>query len=464
MHGGRLEMRPSACTTMHRSAAAALIVACGLLAVVRGEEGAAAAPGDLIPTTVAGFAGYTAYSDVDQHARVDRDIRSLEKAGDDWDAAKTIYEEGLHSTKSSGEKRTLKSFSTKWASTAVASEQSEPLVRLSHEFWGRGDYADAHILAALDGRDLEGYGMYGSGKLAKQAAARKQMVKKVVKFSAVWLYALHEVESAVAKYKDESLGDARFGADGAAHALDEGWVFYAGSLEHGSQEDGEADDSGMGYAPYVLAEKRAPAFKTDGYVLGNGGTSRVNLELLYQFTAMQRLLRTAGNEAQVEQSLKCIRAQFKIPVIQACLLYSHKASSPDLTDDDSLAKIKAEAWAFCSQALPLLHEVDPASAAAVKKTVMLDASDARPDWAIVRDAFSGENVNGMGLKCSDVGALDDGVYQCRDTASLLSQNSYADSAVCGSVRMPNNPSSAAGTASSWIVVGLAAVLSVLGTH
>jgi len=215
---------------------------------------------------------------------------------------------------------------------------------------------------------------------------------------------------------------------------------------------------------YVLAEKRAPAFKTDGYVLGNGGTSRVNLELLYQFTAMQRLLRTAGNEAQVEQSLKCIRAQFKIPVIQACLLYSHKASSPDLTDDDSLAKIKAEAWAFCSQALPLLHEVDPASAAAVKKTVMLDASDARPDWAIVRDAFSGENVNGMGLKCSDVGALDDGVYQCRDTASLLSQNSYADSAVCGSVRMPNNPSSAAGTASSWIVVGLAAVLSVLGTH
>jgi len=451
-----------------RGLAVALLLAC-CLCCARAEEAAGAlAPGDIVPTTVAGYAGYVANSNVEQHSRIDLDIRAVLKAGSDWEEAKKVYEEGEYSVKGDGSKRTLKSFSTKWIADS-ASEQGEPLVRLAHEYWGRGDYADAHIMAALEGRDLEGYGMYASGKLASTADARKQIVEKVLQFSSVWLYALHEVESAYKKYQDESLGEARFGFDGAAHALNEGWVFYVGSLEDGSQESGEADDDGKGYGPYILAEKRAPDFQTGGYVSTNGGTSRVNLELMYQFTAMKRYLATPGNTEVIGDILKCIRAQFKVPAIQGCLLYTYKASSPDLTTADTLAKIKAEAWAFCANVLPHLHEVDKEAAVAVKKQVMLDSSDARPDWSAVKNAFTGANINKMGVSCSDIGSLKPSDYGdaypgCKDEGKLVSTNQYADSEVCGTIRMPDNPSSAAGSRSSWIMLAFVCVGTLLATH
>jgi hypothetical protein len=31
---------------------------------------------------------------------------------------------------------------------------------VGHKFWGRWDYADAHVTAALDGADLEPFGRY----------------------------------------------------------------------------------------------------------------------------------------------------------------------------------------------------------------------------------------------------------------------------------------------------------------
>ena len=62
------------------------------------------------------------------------------------------------------------------------------------------------------------------------------------------LYALHEIEAAVVMYKAVVKYKA---STSATKALDEWWVFYAGSLEDGT-------NSGAG--PYILPEKRSKFF------------------------------------------------------------------------------------------------------------------------------------------------------------------------------------------------------------
>ena len=350
-------------------------------------------------------------SDVSSHAKIDLDIKEITDAGSDWGMAAKIYSEGKNSVKSSGEKRTLKGFSASYA-VEGSSMQDEPMAKLVNAFWGRFDYADKVVSAALgncadakpedacpgtDDQPPAGFpslGNFGTGKLAKVDDVRKQLIKKGVAYASTWMYALHELEVALAKYK---AGDYDV-ATGAPYYLDEAWVFYAGSEESGSV---------TGYGPYTAGENFGKLFGTYGYEMGTGGRSYVNKELLYQFTAMQRLLQKAGNDKALEDIAKCIRSQFMVPLIQGCLSYTFKASSVDLVPEDNVPKYKAEAWAFCITALPFLHDVDPESAKAVEATTTINA-DQRPDWQVVKKAFSGSNLNKMGILCDDVGFLGGG--------------------------------------------------------
>jgi hypothetical protein len=233
---------------------------------------------------------------------------------------------------------------------------------------------------------------------------------------------------------------------------------------------------------------------------------------------MQRYLATAGNEKEVDNIAKCLRAQWKVPSIQACVLYSWRASNAKDTPDASLSKIKAEAWAFCQQAAILLHEVDPQAAADVKKHTMLDSTSNRPDFSVIKNAFRGANINKMGLKCSDIGGLDEEAYgaevlsllaltvqvyllfsictfvlesygaevlsllslpqykstntdhsfcdqfpTCDDDRALMGQNTDADSAVCAFVRMPPASSSVVTTASSWLMLAVASAVTYVAS-
>jgi len=251
---------------------------------------------------------------------------------------------------------------------------------------------------------------------------------------------LHKMESALVKY---AAGDYDL-QSGAPHALDEAWALYAGSMETG--------DASSGYGPYISAEKAAKKLGTYGYEMGTGGRSRVSVELLFQFTAMQRYLQTAGNDKELANIAKCIRSQFKVPLVQQCLAYSHAASTEEITLPEDLPKIKAEAWAFCAAALPFLNEVDVTSAEAVNKTTTI-SSASRPDWQVVKEAFSTKNLNKMGIMCQDVGLLgaggynadiyslappyaDDELKRCKDDQALISKNPYADSSKCAFVKMP----------------------------
>lgn len=226
------------------------------------------------------------------------------------------------------------------------------------------------------------------------------------------------------------------------------WAFYAGSLEQGNA---------TGRGPYIAAEIQGPKFGTTGSktgtvgrVQGTTGKARVTLELLHQLTAMQRYLQKPGNDAALTSIAKCVRAQFKAPLIQGCLYYAHKSSSEILTEQKDLSKMKAEAWAYCVPILPSLHEADPASAQLLKDAVNISSVE-RPNWNVVKRALSNTNMNKMGLMCEDIGYLganNAAMYvnvppmtaeektSCKDDTALIQANPSADSTKCAGVKMP----------------------------
>jgi len=349
-------------------------LAAGLVAAAAAATRAAAAPGE--PGVA--IAGYTPVTNVSAHARIDLDVKAIEEAGTDYAAARQVYTAGANSAKDGGQ-RTLQGFSTAYAVAGPA--RAEPLAAASHAFWGDWDYANRHVLAALAGNDSATYGDYGSGVLAADAAARTQVIKKVIKFSLIPQYVQHELEEALASY---TLGQYE---DAAMH-WDEGWAFYAGSLEGGN---------GTGYSAYILAEKRARNFNTTV-----GAQSSVNVRFLAAMAAGQGQVAVAGNAAALLQTVKCIRGLMAVPPIQGCLRYAYKVAAVSLAAE--LPKEAAEAWAFCAAALPGLAAVDPAVAAAVRAETFLSGSR-RAGWPVVRAAFGAATLNAMGVRCADVGTL-----------------------------------------------------------
>ena len=208
-------------------------------------------------TTVT-LAGYTigAPSDpVTEHAKIDLDIADIEAAmmkdPPDWADANTIYQSGKNSKKSDGSPRTLSSFSLK---------PNEPFGKLYTAYntatLPLGYNPHTLVTAALAGEDSNTTGPWATGAIASKKDFRSQVVKKVIQFQIVLLYALHGMEDALIKYKNNSAA-----ADAAVHSLDEWWAFYAGSKETGAT---------TGVSTYIIAEKRAKFFGTDKFDAGNG--------------------------------------------------------------------------------------------------------------------------------------------------------------------------------------------------
>jgi len=186
-----------------------------------------------------------------------------------------------------------------------------------------------------------------------QVKARNQIIKKLIQYQIVHLYAQHEIEDALVKYAAAT--DANRAELGVV--WDEFWAFYAGSMETGT---------GNGVGAYTNAESRSDFFQTPGSsaTSTNGPKSMVNDFLLKAAQNGRDLIKTAGNGEKLNDIAKCIRAQIKVPLLQGCIMYAYKADvHTPFTKDDDAAKVpavenKAEMWAFCSGALPYLAAVD----------------------------------------------------------------------------------------------------------
>ena len=195
----------------------------------------------MVPCSAGRLAGYVARSNVTQHARIDLDQQQIQTAlaAGNFPLARKIYVEGANSQKSSG-KRTLQGFSTGVTGTNKA---DYPLYVQFTRYYNSSNYADDFVLTAL-GKE----GVFAG----KDTVVAWEAVQKGTAYGNSWMYVLLELEDAVDDCKAGTLYSNTY-ADGNVMAWDEGWAFYAGSLEG-------PDGMGSGVQPYSLAEKRCEDF------------------------------------------------------------------------------------------------------------------------------------------------------------------------------------------------------------
>jgi len=213
-----------------------LIATAGLAGCIGAEE-------EETEETFGSDGGYTYVSDVQVYADMAHDVCDIKDLVDtyDWAAIKAIYTDGENVVKSDGSYKTL-------AQHAAASGKKHGL----QEYYGVDAPLDAYMMAALDGT-----GMFEGAS----DSMRAQAVEKAAQNQILVAYAIHELNSAIAKATD-----GNWGTDGAQHAWDEGWALYHGATEHAS------------CAAHATGDKRAGNFATT--VSSTDSTAKANAAIL----------------------------------------------------------------------------------------------------------------------------------------------------------------------------------------
>merc|ERR1719181_14886 len=199
------------------------------------------------------IAGYIPATNVVPHSMIDLDMDEISTACGvpDFDQALFVYENGGgglcsasdiattvttdscyghttsdakgNSIKGSGAVRTLQGFALAGASKMSA----EKYWNLYKNYWGDDDYMDTFVQDAFADTGM-------------QDAMKAELIKKGIAYQANWMYVLHEFEDAISDCNAGDIydNDAASSAGDSPHAWDEGWAFYAGSLEG---ENGNSD-------------------------------------------------------------------------------------------------------------------------------------------------------------------------------------------------------------------------------
>jgi len=310
-------------------------------------------------------------------------------------------------------------------------------------YYGKGDYADHWVTAALDksattystisipqGDDADPItyapnidwtkSIKTEGSTAELAAGapdstyhdgmRKQAVKKGAAYMNTWMYVIREFEDAVDDCKKSCIACN----DDPVHAWDEGVAFWTGSLE---KETGFSS----GKQIYALAEKRCKNFKTcgpngDSTSLGSpqDTTAKVNFDLFYEFAVGEMLL-SYGRCDEVPPVVRRVVSLMTVPLIQGTLRYSYKKYVPGWSADDEaddaggFADIQAEGATFAAAVLPMVHACSPTDAKTIYDHAKIDAAYPADggdyaSWQKVKTAFE-NNYACLGVKCADIGGL-----------------------------------------------------------
>ncbi|CAM9887341.1 unnamed protein product [Ectocarpus sp. 8 AP-2014] len=346
----------------------------------------------------ADIAGYTPVSDVVEHSELDLDVAEIEAGADllteaGFTTAYTAYSEGGNSEKTDSI-RTVQAFST----DADGKLTGEATFDVWEAYWGSPDYADQFTSAACLGTgDFEGAEM----------VTRSECCLKGAQYQNVWMYVTHELYDAVGDCENGGMCCYLSANDGGPHAWDEGWAFYAGSLE-----GTDAGGSGDGQMIYALAEKRCENFGTcSGDTDGSDatGVSAINSELLTLWEAGKANL-LAGECTEASAVIDEIVPLMAVPLIQGLLRYTYLADPAIGTGGDKEA---AELWAFSASILPWISACDAAVGTAVRDNTELGSASApmADGYAAIKTQL--ETVYScMGITCAQVGGLldDTGAY------------------------------------------------------
>jgi len=319
--------------------------------------------------------------------------------------------------------RTLKGFAT-CGSTCEAKLGAEKWYNVYKNYYGDAKYADTFVQTALT----------GTGDMASMSTAlREQIVKKGIAYQGVWMYVLHEYEDAIY----DCLGGDIYeniqtnAAGDSPHAWDEGWAFYAGSLE------GEVGTGG-GVMIYNLAHKRCGDFGTCKD--GRDGQANANLNHLMNAKAGRNKI-LAGDCYTVVSEFDAIVDQMTIPLVQGMLKYAFKADPKNTGNEgscqatgDNCDKAWAEGWAFAAAVLPRLNYCN----AGVAKLVAENLNVSIAKGAQMKDGFKKLKAQVetlyecLGVTCTDMGAfqnsagIHDGMEACVDPTPAPAADEVAE--------------------------------------
>lgn len=370
------------------------------------------------------IAGYMPETDVVPHSKIDLDIAEIAAASSagDLDEAYRVYQFGGgglcsatdiqttdesnscfghtqsdskgNSVKGSGSIRTVKGFAT----SGEAKMSAEKWWVIYKNYWNDPNYSDTFVREAAE-NSIAGLDMSDT--------MRGELFKKGAAYQSVWMYVLHEYEDAIADCLSGNIfdNDASNSAGDSPHAWDEGWAFYAGSLE------GE-DGSGSGSSLYHLADKRSADFGTGMY--GTSGTSHVNVHSL-EAAELGRDKILLGDCYSVKQEYDIIVDQMTVPLIQATLKYAFKSDPSNAQGSCTTGQCDkewAEGWAFAAAALPRLHYCDTNVADFVRANLDVRLSSPVPDgWQLLKTHVESTYAC-LGITCADVGSFQNsaGIY------------------------------------------------------
>ena len=289
-------------------------------------------------------------------------------------------ENGGNSIKGTGF-RTLQGFAQKDLT-------GEELADLGNSYYGSTSYFDDEIAAALAGTDNSASTNGGDYSSAVDDT-RVQVAQKVTAYGAVWIYAIHEFESALVKCTGAS-GDTY----SAQHAWDEGWAFYAGSTQ-------EVASTSSGNLVYYLAEKRCENYAT--CASGTSGLSTVNKNVLqYSIDGLAALAdcdTSAAGATTATAKLDLIKAQMRVPLIQGMLRYAYKTSLSMGTSADDIA----EGWAFAYAILPQIDSCSTTASATIVDNMHPNLASPMPDGFDAVLSAVEATFTCLGITCADVG-------------------------------------------------------------
>jgi len=458
----------SVCTDPTTTSAALDLVAEGLKADT-----------DTISSGETAIAGYIPSSNVVPHSKVDLDMAEINTAvgSGDFATALFVYESGgggkctdalitantgfgspdacvagsldgaVGNSLKSSEIRRLFKFAT---STSMAAERWYNIYKNYWKSTGMtadeaAKYSDTNVRPALAGT-----GGYAAASVSNKM--RAEVAKKGVAYQTVWMYVLHEYEDAIMDCLAGDIEGNSANVGGAApHAWDEGWAFYAGSLEGTAAGDSSTD----GVMVYKLASKRCENFGTCNGAGGTAGVAKANLKhLALARSGRDKIL--AGDCNTVAEEFDAIVDQMTIPLIQGMLKYAYesdpaagaKCASGSLDCDKALG----EAWAFAAAVLPRLNYCDSSVAKLVKDNLDVTAiagaktqgqSHMKDGYAKLKAEVE-KTYPCLGITCEEVGVYQDSDGNAKGGMSVCVSQGGMGNAV--QPRAPTTPAPATATA------------------
>jgi hypothetical protein len=341
----------------------------------------------------ASLGGYRPVSSVVEHAQIVFDISDIKTASSsgDFTTAASIFLNGRYSCKSPSSARTLAGF----VNAATVASKLDGQAFFESFTGGQGpDAAHGPIpgsgslgLADTFWHVFVKAAAEGTGNFAGTSDTfRKVAVQKGV-LGVVTMYVARELESAISKANDGSTADT-----GAAHAWDEGWAFYYGSVPD--------PDQGK-YSAWEFAYKRDLDYAYDSDNNAVAGAVKAQDKVLHYFLEGLKASRTATLDIpKMIEARNNIYRMLALTSIRAALKYAYTTQKDGYSESYHI-----EAYAYFLAAAGWVEQAAPGVGTAV--LALLDytkaSSDLNSDLYCAVKAALIPAYEPLGLDCDMVG-------------------------------------------------------------